>query len=182
MTHIPKNDPRHTGDPRVPTAATGDSDLTAASTAFVQDAFATHSPPLARIEKTGAQTFTTGVTATVTGYVVDLDTDTMTGTANRITFQTAGVYLVNAQVTFDPNAAGTREVIVRKNGTTNIVVSTNHASSGGSNASSNASFMHEFAATDYIEMRATQTSGGNLDLATPAEIRSFLEASYLGQP
>jgi hypothetical protein len=182
MTHIPKNNPRYTGDPRVPTAPTGDSDLTAASTAFVQDAIVTHSPPMARIEKNGAQTLASGTTTTITTFDVDIDTNAMTTTANRLTFNTAGIYLVNAQVTFEPNNTGNREVIVRKNGTTNIVVGNFSAATAATNASSNAALMHEFAAADYIELRATQTSAVGLDLATPAQIRTFLEASYLGQP
>lgn len=83
----------------------------------------------------------------------------------RITIPTnwAGKYSVGASVGFASNATGYRQISIRLNGTTDIVFHNTNAISGLVTRLS-CSTIYEFAAGDYIEVFANQTSGGALDV------------------
>jgi hypothetical protein len=93
------------------------------------------------------------------------DTDTMhSNTTNntRITFTTAGTYLVTFVCAWNKHATGDRIAQIRKNGTD--VLAYESKRTGGSDLIVGHSVTVEdaFIATDYVEAMVQQTSGGNL--------------------
>lgn len=87
---------------------------------------------------------------------------TVTNTG-RLTCQTTGTYLVTANVRFASNAGGFRYAYVRLNGTTLLCVNISPAVNGGQTQLS-LSTQYPLSATDYIELFAYQSSGGNLNV------------------
>jgi hypothetical protein len=93
------------------------------------------------------------------------DTNTMHSTSvstGRITFTTAGKYMVGGTIEFAANATGQRMLAIRLNGTTLIHVGpqVDAAASGGTVVSGTT--FYQFAAADYVELGGYQTSGGTL--------------------
>jgi len=114
----------------------------------------------------------TDVTApTNTNFMVPLnqeryDTDDMhDNSANntRITIKTAGKYLVTGHLVFDINNTGFRHIGIRVNGATYIAAQRFNTNQGSYSMLTVAT-IYEFAANDYVELQAYQTSGGDLDL------------------
>ena len=81
----------------------------------------------------------------------------------RMTIPTGydGKYLVQAQIQFASSTVGGREVQIYKNGSTILQYFTNEAE-GSLNMS--VSGTYPLVAGDYVEIRAYQSSGGNLDI------------------
>lgn len=84
---------------------------------------------------------------------------------SRLTCQTAGAYIVGGNVSWAANATGTRQLQIRKNGTTVIAFEVRASVGAGTNT-----VMHVatpgpvvLAATDYVELMAYQDSGGALN-------------------
>ena len=95
------------------------------------------------------------------------DTDTMHSTAvntGRITFTTAGTYLVGATLQFADNATGNRQVAIRLNGSTLLDVRTFPAYSTGGGSMLGTATLYAFSAGDYVEVRVYQNSGAALDV------------------
>lgn len=94
------------------------------------------------------------------------DTDTMHSTSvstGRITFTTAGKYLVGGQVKFSVNATGMRGLQIRLNGATeiaNVLLDTGTALDTHLTIAT----YYQFAAADYVELGAFQSSGGALNM------------------
>ena len=91
-----------------------------------------------------------------------------------------GFYEITAQLQFEQNASGGREVYFRKNGTTELQV-IQSAPSGSTNMT--ISGIYSLTAADYIEVRAYQSSGGSLNVQGTnsgyTNCSSF-QISYLG--
>ena len=126
-----------------------------------------------------------------------VDTDQMSDLVNhptRITIRTAGIYYVNAQITFYASTTGTiRQTGIRLNGagaysdTRGFVSAFSQGSPGfpaGINPAVVTSVDRLFLAGDYIENCAYQNSGGNLSLATlldgNAEYQPRFSARWVG--
>lgn len=95
------------------------------------------------------------------------DTDTMHDNAtlnSRVTFTTAGIYLVTFNCAFAANATGDRSAFIRKNGSDFIAMSQRHATSTSEHGCS-VSVQESFEAGEFVEAIAKQDSGGNLDLS-----------------
>lgn len=96
------------------------------------------------------------------------DTDTMHSTVSntgRITFTTAGLYLVGACVEFTPHTAGVRVLrIVHSVGATPIGGGRVPASPGAHSAQVDATTLFAFGAGAYVTLEAYQDSGGALDM------------------
>lgn len=93
------------------------------------------------------------------------DTDTMHSTSantGRITFTTAGVYIVTLDVVWKNHATGDRSVAIRKNGTDTLASDTKDAGGADLSVGHAISILEEFSAADYVEARVTQTSGVSL--------------------
>ena len=105
-------------------------------------------------------------TATVHGFDTErFDTDNMHSTSSntsRLTATTAGKYIISGHIEFASNATGRRQIGIRLNGTTFIGFQewdTNQSSVTLMSITT----LYALAATDYVELRVFQTSGGPLD-------------------
>lgn len=124
--------------------------------------------PRCRLRHSVAQTLTTAVGFLMLFDTIDYDSDGMHSTTNftsAIVCRTAGVYLLVAQCFFDVGAGGTyRLVQLRLNGVT-ILASANGAPHGAlDGAGINAVTHYALNRGDYVEVIATQNSGGNLNV------------------
>lgn len=93
------------------------------------------------------------------------DTDTMhdvSSNNSRITFTTAGVYIVTLNLTWDKSGTGDRIAKIRKNGTDVLAYESKDAGGADLFVGHNLVIQEAFSATDYVEARVTQTSGGAL--------------------
>lgn len=94
------------------------------------------------------------------------DTDAIHNTSvntSRLTIQTAGKYLVGANVGFSANATGVRYASIKKNGTTNLVTTSFPGFVGDTNWL-NPQTVVDLAVGDYIEVEVYQNSGAPLDV------------------
>lgn len=141
-------------------------------------------PPMCQMIVTAAQSIGTSATdATLTSSSFALDTDSMGGTANRITITTAGVYQVSYSIQFAANATGYRAATIAKNGTGSAVSGTGTGAtamfgSTSSGTSLTATVLMNLAAADYLTLVAAQSSGGALALSS---VSMFLQASFVGR-
>ena len=94
------------------------------------------------------------------------DTDSMSGTANRIAFTTAGTYLVQAYVQIEGNTSGRRHLGLRKNGTGNRLAVVQTPPSLADQGGNIVSALVVANATDWVEVRFLQTSGSTLNIQT----------------
>ena len=118
--------PTFTGTPAAPTAVTGTDTTQLATTEFVQQELDVHKAenaidahgliPSVRLKHSVNQSKANGSFYAVNFDTEVYDTDSMYNptTNNRITINTAGVYLMNGQVRFDISATGTRVLAIRK--------------------------------------------------------------------
>jgi hypothetical protein len=123
-----------------------------------------------------------------TGTVVTLnseyyDTDTMHSTTvntSRITFTTAGIYVVTFVCLWNKNANGDRQAQIRKNGSDTLVTDSKHAGSADLFVGHSCTVQDSFAAGDYVEGIVKQDSGGALNLLAQRE-SPILSAVYRRQ-
>ncbi len=120
-------------------------------------------PPSVRAFKAADQT---GIADTTDTAVVldseDFDTDTMHDTATnntRLTFTTAGKYMVGAAARWDGNITGGRIIGIRDAGST-FRVRDGGVALGGDFLRQSVSQLDSYAATDYVEAVLRQNSGG----------------------
>jgi hypothetical protein len=124
----------------------------------------------ARVFNTAATTLTTGVTATLSFDSERYDTDSIHDTAinpSRLTCQTPGLYSITGHVRFASNATGIREISILINGSVVIAIQDVPALNGAVTIMS-ISTQYELALSDYVELRAFQNSGGNLNVDVAA--------------
>jgi hypothetical protein len=124
-------------------------------------------PPCCSVKASSAQSLTNGVTTALNAATENFDNNAMHSTVtnnSRITIQTAGRYLAIALVRYAANGNNSRTLSFFTNGTVNHDLTNGLAANNGDTFwSGSKSFV--FAVSDYIEVRATQYSGGNLDVA-----------------
>lgn len=126
-------------------------------------------PPAASIFNSAAQSVPDATMTALTANSENFDNDSMhstSSTTSRITFQTAGRYLLVGTAIFAANATGERNVTFLKNGTTQIEGTKVTANASGSQTTVvTAVRTLVFAAGDYVEMRVRhRNSGGALDV------------------
>jgi hypothetical protein len=123
-------------------------------------------PPTCSVKAAVAQLLTSGVTTVLAAGAESFDNDGMHSTVtntSRITIQTPGRYLITALARYAVNATGDRHLGLRVNGAGNHdLVSVLAAPTFDTFLAGTKSFV--FAAGDYLEVRATQNSGGNLNV------------------
>ncbi len=98
------------------------------------------------------------------------DTDSMHDTStnnSRMTFKTAGIYVVNANVQWANNTTGKREAFIKINGGDTILGNTEIGDATGGSLPQNIGVIYEFDADDYVEIIVYQNSGGSLNLESP---------------
>jgi hypothetical protein len=98
------------------------------------------------------------------------DTDTIHSTGSnseRLTCKTDGIYYIWFGASFDANTTGFRQISIRLNGTI-ALVRQRQTAVNGDNTEMSISTIYALTATDYVEARVLQTSGGALDLVSLA--------------
>lgn len=116
-------------------------------------------------------------TLTVVPFNVEsFDTDDMWAPApnpSRITVNTAGIYVVTAMARWQPTSGGRRMLEINLNGVPNILrVELGSPASLPAEAVQCMSIVYDFAAGEYIELQAYQSSGGSINIggAVPGEL------------
>lgn len=106
------------------------------------------------------------------------DTDSMhseSTNTSRITFATAGVYLISGWVYWSGNAAGERRVNVKINGTS-FIAQDERSTNQDDWFSQPYTAVWKFAASDYVEIEVNQNSGADLNV-----LKGFFSATYVAQ-
>lgn len=145
------------------------------------------SPPRCYVYQTAVTNMPTSGTAALMLFDTELyDTDTMHSTSTntgRITANATGLYRVSGVIGFASNATGYRQVNVRKNaagaagGGTSIAV-VRVAATPTIQAEVPFSVDVQLTAGDYIEVFATNTSGGALD-SVAGQANTFVSAIWV---
>jgi hypothetical protein len=147
------------------------------------------SPPRVWAYRTALLTLTTATLTVVPMTAEVLDTDGMHSTVtntSRVTAVTAGQYMVLAGAQFAANATGYRHLQLRKNangvaaGGTQLFESLVPAAPTGSHPVPPLVAFVDLAATDYVELFARQSSGGNLDINAGGQYDCYLQAYRVG--
>ena len=122
-------------------------------------------PPFASVSHSATQVSVNGVGLALLANTELFDNNAMHSTVtntSRITIQTAGRYKVAATVEFATDADGDRRLVFRVNGTTTH--QSLRVSSSASTVILTGTRDLVLAATDYVEVVATQSAGNNLDV------------------
>lgn len=110
------------------------------------------------------------------------DTDTIHDNATnntRLTCKTAGIYSIKAQVEFESNSTGNRQVDIRLNGTT-ALLSQIFTAINGDVTRINVATAYRLAVNDYVECLALQNSGGNLNVQSTAQVSPEFSMELIG--
>lgn len=102
----------------------------------------------------------------------------VSGSNTRITFAVAGRYVVSAGVTFASNATGVRDVAIYLNGANDIALD-RRGSPGAVDLQVSIATIYEFAAGNYIELRAWQNSGVSINAQSYARYSPELAVALL---
>lgn len=141
-------------------------------------------PPYAGVRQTGAVTHTSsGNWQTIAMNTEDVDTDNMftLGSPTRITFNRAGIYLVDGFFEFAGNVTGRRFIGIQINGAvgpTRGYNGTQTDSLTGQGVGMGIALALKFNAADFVELIGFQNSGGNLGY-TPGTIH--FTACWMGR-
>lgn len=123
-------------------------------------------PPACRVTKAALQSIPNNTVTAITFDTERFDTDTMHDTVtnnSRITFTTAGIYMVGGTLRYQSNATGYRNIVIRLNNGNNIAEDLKPIVAAIVTISSIAT-LYQFIAGDYVELCAEQTSGGALNV------------------
>lgn len=139
-------------------------------------------PPSCRVTKASAQTLATGTNTAITFDTERYDTDSMHSTSSntsRITFTTAGLYIVGGSVEFASSGTGSyRQLGVRLNGATFIAWALQAPASLVNKLT--VATTYKFAAGDYIELLAEHNHGANLDISKVGNYSPEFYATWIG--
>ena len=126
-------------------------------------------PPMCRVTLSSSVVIGTGSWTSIYPDVESFDTDSMhsSGAADRITFNTAGIYVVHGRGTFLENASGVRGFRLLKNGANNIAANVRIGNSGSSWTALDVWAIWAFSAADWVTLQVYQSSGGNLNFNGP---------------
>lgn len=139
----------------------------------------------ARVRNSVNISIASGVGTVITFDTEDFDTDgihSLVTNTGRLTAQTAGKYLIVALLEFTTHATGWRNLQVRLNGVTNLVVVNNRAITIVQVTTRIVAVtLSDLAVNDYIECIGFQDSGGALDIgASPRFTPVFGMVKVLG--
>jgi len=139
--------------------------------------------PMCQMVVTPSLSIANGTDQTVTSASFSIDTDTMGGTANRITITTAGVYAVSYSLIYSVSATGYRAATVAVNGVGSAASSTGQGYTllGGWAAAfttlTNTKLV-SLLAGDYLTLVTVQTSGAALAFTGGNQL---LQAQYVSR-
>lgn len=107
------------------------------------------------------------------GDMIDLGTDD-----TRITFPVAGIYLVQASLTYDSNATGYRSIWIALNNSTHMGQNQIPAVNGASTRPTCGALVKANAA-EYVTLRTQQTSGGSLNTGSTSTTTTQIQACWI---
>lgn len=143
------------------------------------------SPPMAHVYNSADLTIANNTETTLTFNSEVFDVGGLHSTASntgRLTCTYTGYYIVTANVKWEANATGRREVTLRVNGSTYVAAEA--IDNVGASANSNMSITSGVIAlnsTDYVEVRAYQDSGGDLVVVSAASYSPRFSIVMVGQ-
>lgn len=128
----------------------------------------------ARVTHNAAQAATTAVALVLAFNTERFDTNAIHDTAvnnSRLTCKTAGLYLIVGNIEWAANATGYRRLDIRLNGAT-LIASEREGDVvvAAITTIQHITTIYQLAVNDYVELLATQTSGGNLNVNSTANI------------
>lgn len=142
-------------------ASCGAAGLLAVPPSYILD------PPAASVFRSIATSIANDTTTVVQFSSVNYDTDNMHETVtnpSRITFTTAGIYIVTFVAQWDKNATGDRAIYIRKNGLSYLGIEAKHAGDADLYVGHSLTIVDQFGAGNYIEGLVRQDSGAALNL------------------
>jgi len=117
-----------------------------------------------QLRKSADQNITNNTLTTLTFDAEDFDTNSyhsLVTNTERITVPSTGYYLVNLQVMFATNTSGYRQIGLFKNGT-RLNYQNAFATNGSTEAINVFNLMLSLTASDYLEIKVIQNSGGGV--------------------
>lgn len=133
----------------------------------------------AKVAKTAPQTIPDATTIYLTFESEEYDTDSFHDTVTnntRLTIPENGTYLVLGQVEFAPDNTADRLACIQKNGSINLgLVRQPSITNAGTSQRIQVVAHAPLIAGDYVELRAFQNTGGNLDVLTPGTFFSIVK-------
>jgi hypothetical protein len=146
-----------------------------------------YNPPCCRVyDTTGTQTTANNTVTAVNFNSERYDTDTMHSTASltsRITFTTAGVYLVTGHLELTADTDFTEFLLgIRLNGTTSIAIAELGTFDSAINPALSIATAYKFAAADYVELivRQRNTSAGTNTIRASGNYGPEFTATWIG--
>lgn len=144
-------------------------------------------PPICIVSRSTNQSATTATITPVAFDAEQVDTDTMHSTVTnttRITFTTAGVYVLTGNVSWASNATGFRGLFIYRAGGAypigNRIASEWRTANNGDVTEMTVSRTYKFAAADFVELVGYQTSGGALNMLASGGFASTFSAAWVG--
>lgn len=142
-----------------------------------------HDPPRCRVYGTTDQGIPNN-SWTPLGFDAErYDSDTMhttSGNTERITFTTAGTYLLTAGAEFETNGTGIREIRIGTNGATVLAWSTCPSANASSGTKLSVVTVFRFSAADYATVEVFQDSGGALLVEATGAYTPEFSATWIG--
>lgn len=146
--------------------------------AFLPDSIT--NPPACKVYKTTSTTIPNNTATFLSFDAIYYDTDTMHSGVNptRITFTTAGTYVVNFNCAWNKSSDPFREAFIRVNGNNSITIGADEKNAGDADlfVGHSITVMETFNAGDYIEAAVQQATGGNLVLVAESYSPTFAAA------
>lgn len=140
-------------------------------------------PPACRVYNNAGLSIPNNTETLLTFNSERFDTNTMHDTVTnpgRITFNTAGLYIVTAHVDWASNAVGDRRTLFKLNGTTYIAWVENMPNNAGASTSQVLTTLYKFVAGDWVAAYGHQTSGGALNVNSTANYSPEFSAVWVG--
>lgn len=142
--------------------------------------------PAARVRRTTDQTIATGGFAAISFDTEVFDTNNfwVVGSPTIFTIGLEGIYSIGGCIKWAANVTGTRELAIRKNGTTilNLDDQFVDANNGGTFTPwQTVTYNARLSVGDSLELLARQESGGNLNVTAEADDTSVFWIVYLGK-
>lgn len=136
-------------------------------------------PPAVSVYHAIAQTIASGVSTILAYNQEEYDTDSMHDLVtnnSRITFNTAGVYVVTSQVRWEGNATGDRRIWIRRSGATTLASSEASADQSDEFDMNVTTRPIKYTAGQYVETLVAQNSGVSLQVLQDGDVSPYFGA------
>ena len=100
--------------------------------------------------------------------------------STRITIATPGIYLIGANVTWEPNSTGARELNLRVNGSDLVARVVQDAATAPNTTDQHVSSLVSLAAGDYVEIAVRHNAGAPVNVLASSQFSPELWATWIG--